>query len=118
MQLKFKKLDRFDHPVFSTHGVNDSAKTQKKLSKLARKLSYAEYNPVWISEEHGTCLVTCRNKDLKLLEGAVYEVKLSARKVGEHANVWVEKCKLISKPDVGELVEFDSDSDDSEEEKE
>jgi hypothetical protein len=116
MQLKYKKTDKFEHPVFSTHGVPNAAKTQKKLSNMATKLDVAEYNPIWVSPEHGTCLVTCRNKDLSdLIEGAIYEVKLSARIVdGKFANVWVNKLKLKSKPDLGELVEFD-DSEDEEE---
>tara|TARA_R110001606_G_scaffold322111_2_gene469008 strand:+ start:1165 stop:1530 length:366 start_codon:yes stop_codon:yes gene_type:complete len=111
-ELKFKELDRFDHPKMSTHATADAQKTERKLRKMAKKLDVCSYNPIWISEEHGTAIVTLRNKNLNLIEGATYSMKLSARIVrGEHANVWADKVKLISKPDLGDLVSFDSDSD-------
>ena len=115
MQLKFKKLDRFQQVCFSTHGVPDAARTQKKLTKLSKKLAEFNYNPVWVSEEHKTCLVTCKNKDLKLIENGLYEVDLEARAVGDFVNIWVNKCRLISKPEKGRVISMDSDDEDDSE---
>ena len=116
--MKFKQFDQFSHPVFSTHDVPDQDKAQKKLTRLAKKLERYAFNPVWVSPEHGTCLVTCRNKDQKkLIEGALYEISIEARVVDNHANIWITKLKLISTPDKGKLISYDSDSDSEEDEK-
>jgi hypothetical protein len=110
--MRFKQFDQFSHPVFSTHSVPDQDKAQRKLTRLAKKLECISFNPVWVSPEHGTCLVTCRNKDQKkLIEGALYEITFEARVVDTHANIWIKKLKLISKPEKGRLINYDSESD-------
>jgi hypothetical protein len=124
LTLKFKHFDRFDHPTFSTHLTVDWRKTQKKLVKIAKSLDDVKFKPIWISEEHGTCFLTVRNRNLKkLIVGGVYELDLEFRRItkdGEtFANCFCTNHKLISKPDLGELITFDeSDSDDDDEDDE
>ena len=115
MLLKFKKTDQFGHPVFSTHGLEEGKQAEKRLVKLAQKLSVAKHNPVWVSEEHGTCLVTCRDLDRDLVPGGTYNIKLDPRLIEQggqtYANIWLKRCDLVSLPDLGEEIDFDSDSD-------
>lgn len=115
LQLKFKNMDKYGHPVFTTHLVPEAKSTEETLKAMAKKLKKYSWNPIYISEKHGTALVTVRNTDLKkLLPGAVYEVKLSVRIVEKkHANVWVDnRPLLISRPELGEEIKFDGDDGD------
>ena len=116
-ELRFKKYDQFEHAVFSTYDTPDAEKNQSRLTKMAKRLDMGSYNPIYVNDN--TALVTTRNRDLRnLIPDAIYRVTLTARVVnGRHANIWVNRkqMKLISKPDLGEIISFDDDDDDEDE---
>ena len=115
MLLKFKNLSKFGQSVFSTHGCPDNKKSEKKLRKMAKKLSNYKYSPIWVNADHGTALVTTQSLDRTLIKGAIYEVDLEVQAYEFRALVFVKKCKLITQPKTGKVMKFcDSDDSDSE----
>ena len=116
--LKFKGLNTYGKAQFSTHGVDNQGKSEKKLTGLYKKLSKFAHNPVWRSPQHGTYIVTCRDVGkVRLIENALYDVSFDIKIVdNQYANVNLKSHKLISQPAVVNMAWPDSDVEDSEDE--
>lgn len=111
MLLKFKSLSKFEQSIFSTHEVPNRKKTEKKLHKMSETLSEFKYNPIWVNEDHGTCLVTTQCLNRKLVKGAIYRVTLECQAYEKFALINVVDYKLVTKPKKGKVLAF-ADSDD------